>query len=207
MDVIFSNYIFYNKNPCVSLTADFRGLIARLRTPSYTFWTFTVGVYELVRIFHLMACLTLLAITHHTFFHVMQPCDSVGYRPTVPSPPINHQVWCLIIIMHSHPFNAMSPCICNIMYHCMLYHATYIMNMDNSNHTIHNVLWTIIPKAYNFQIKLISMSIYILTLIYQHLITPKHIIQTQEMTTLIHKTNYGMDMPTKQSTQWPQGKP
>ena len=30
--------------------------------------------------------------------------------------------------MHSHPFNAMSPCICNAMRHCMLYHATCIMN-------------------------------------------------------------------------------
>ena len=30
--------------------------------------------------------------------------------------------------MHSHPFNAMSPCICNALSHCMLYHATCIMN-------------------------------------------------------------------------------
>ena len=31
--------------------------------------------------------------------------------------------------MHSHSFNAMSPCICNAMCHCMLYHATCIMNV------------------------------------------------------------------------------
>ena len=31
--------------------------------------------------------------------------------------------------MHSHPFNAMSPCICNVMHHCMLYHDTCIMNV------------------------------------------------------------------------------
>ena len=30
--------------------------------------------------------------------------------------------------MHSHPFNAMSLCICNVMHHCMLYHATCKMN-------------------------------------------------------------------------------
>ena len=30
--------------------------------------------------------------------------------------------------MHSHPFNAMSLCICNAMRHCMLYHVTCIMN-------------------------------------------------------------------------------
>ena len=35
----------------------------------------------------------------------------------------------LIITMHSHPFNAMSPCICNVMRHCMLYYATCIMNV------------------------------------------------------------------------------
>ena len=30
--------------------------------------------------------------------------------------------------MHSHPFNAMPPCICNTICHCMLYHVTCIMN-------------------------------------------------------------------------------
>ena len=29
---------------------------------------------------------------------------------------------------HSHLFNAMSPCICDAIRHCMLYHATCIMN-------------------------------------------------------------------------------
>ena len=32
------------------------------------------------------------------------------------------------LTMHSHPFNAMSPCICNAICHCMLYHVTCIMN-------------------------------------------------------------------------------
>ena len=30
--------------------------------------------------------------------------------------------------MHSHSFNAMSPCICNAMRHCILYHAACIIN-------------------------------------------------------------------------------
>ena len=30
--------------------------------------------------------------------------------------------------MHSYSFDAMSPCICNTIHHCMLYHATCIMN-------------------------------------------------------------------------------
>ena len=115
---------------------NFRGLIAGLRTPSYTFWTFTVKVYELVRAFHSRGCLTLLASTHHTFFYVMRPYDSIGHHLTILSPPINHQVWWLIIIMHSHPFNAMPPCICNAIHHCMLYHVTYIMNVTWTIQTI-----------------------------------------------------------------------
>ena len=33
-----------------------------------------------------------------------------------------------LLTMHSHPFNVMSPCICNARCHCMLYHVTCIMN-------------------------------------------------------------------------------
>ena len=116
-----------------------------------------------------------------------------------------------IVIDHNH---ALTPIQCYVPVHmqcnaplhvilCHIYHECY---MNNSNHTIHHVLWTIISKVYNFQIKPISMSIYINT----HISTfnyPKHVIQTQAMTTLINKTNRGMDMPIKQSTQWPQGKP
>ena len=30
--------------------------------------------------------------------------------------------------MHSHPLNALSPCICNAICHCMLFHAICMMN-------------------------------------------------------------------------------
>ena len=33
-----------------------------------------------------------------------------------------------LLTMHSHPFNAMSPCICKAIFHCMLYHVTCKMN-------------------------------------------------------------------------------
>ena len=165
-------------------------------------------MYELVRAFHPRGCLTLLASTHHMFFHVMQPCDSIGHRPMVPSSPIIHQVWWLIIIMHSHPFIMMSPCICNVMHHCMLYHATYIMNVTRAIHTIQFTMYYgqlyyehIISKP-----TIISMSIYSNT--YINIQLPLSISsKTQAMTTLIHKTNCDIDIPTKQSTQWPQGKP
>ena len=52
--------------------------------------------------------------------------------------------------MHSHPFNTMSPCICNAMRQCMLYHATCIIYMDNTIHTTYRVSWTITSPAYDF---------------------------------------------------------
>ena len=66
----------------------------------------------------------------HIFsFSFIQPCDPVGRCPTVPSPANQTLNTVLIITMHSHPFNAMSSCICKVMRHCMLYHATCIMNV------------------------------------------------------------------------------
>ena len=73
-----------------------------------------------------------------------------------------------MVIDHNH---ALTPIQCDIPLHmqcnaplhvisCHIYHECY---MDNSNHTIQHVLWTIISKACNFQIKAISMSIYIKT--------------------------------------------
>ena len=71
----------------------------------------------------------MLAIARHIFsFSFIQPCDPVGRCPTIPSPPNQTPNAMLIITMHSHPFNTMSPCICNAMRHCMLYHATCITN-------------------------------------------------------------------------------
>ena len=37
--------------------------------------------------------------------------------------------------MHSHPFNAMSPCICNARCHCMSCHMHNECYMDNTIHT------------------------------------------------------------------------
>ena len=61
-------------------------------------------------------------------YHFIQSYDSIGRRPTVPSPLNQTPNAMLIITMHSNPFNAMSPRICNAMCHCMLYHVTCIMN-------------------------------------------------------------------------------
>ena len=73
-----------------------------------------------------------------------------------------------MVIDHNHALtliqcDALVHMQCNAPLHvisCHIYHECY---MDNSNKKIHNLLWTIISKAYNFQIKPISMSIYINT--------------------------------------------
>ena len=61
-------------------------------------------------------------------YHIIQPCDFVGLCPTLDSLPNQSPNAVLIFIYASHPFNTMSPCICNAMRHCMLYHVTCIMN-------------------------------------------------------------------------------
>ena len=74
----------------------------------------------------------LLLLDTSFLYNFIQLCDSVRRRPTVPSPPNQSQNVVLIITMHSHSFNAMPQCICNAMRHCMLYHATCIMNATST---------------------------------------------------------------------------
>ena len=61
-------------------------------------------------------------------YHFIQSCDLVEVVPfTKPTQSnIKHSVD--LPTVHSHPFNAMSPCRCNAICHCMLYHVTCIMN-------------------------------------------------------------------------------
>ena len=76
---------------------------------------------------------------------------------------------------------------CNAPLHvisCHMYNECY---MDNSNHIIHHVSWTIILIAYNFHTITHSMSIYLYTHISTsyHPTTTKHVIQNQATTPLI----------------------
>ena len=96
------------------------------------------------------------------------PCNAIGRLCWTSSngTELTHQSPSMVID-HNH---ALTPSQCDVPVHlhnaslhvisCHMYNECY---MDNSNHTIHHVLWTIISKTYNFQIKLISMSIYINT--------------------------------------------
>ena len=97
--------------------------------------------------------------------------SSNGIEPTHQSPSM--------VIYHNHVFTPIQCYVpmhmqCNTPFHVITCHIYREFYMDNSNHTIHHVLLTIISKAYNFQIILIPMSLYILALIYQHLINYFH---------------------------------
>ena len=75
-------------------------------------------------------------------YHFIQPCDSAGRHLNEPSPPSNTKHSVNLLTMHSHPFNAMSPCICNAVCHCMfipchIYDECY---MDNSTHAYHECI-------------------------------------------------------------------
>ena len=76
----------------------------KLCTSSYTFWTFTVGVYELVPGLSLEGDFSIPYYypTQVFFFHFMQQYDFFTLRLTVPCPLINHQLRCSILTMHSH---------------------------------------------------------------------------------------------------------
>ena len=90
-------------------------------------------------------------MTRHIFsFSCIQPCNPVGRYPTIPSSPNQTPNTMLIITMHSHPFHAMSLCICNAMCHfmlipCHIYDECY---MDNSTHAYNP--WTIISISIKF---------------------------------------------------------
>ena len=121
-----------------------------LYTPSILFGLPPSECSKPVWVFHLRECLTLLAMPD-TSFRFMQLCDSVGLRPTVQSPLIKSP------ILVFDPNHAPTPMKCDVPKHmrCKLMPCPTCneCHMDNINHKIYLVSWTIISHAYNFQNK------------------------------------------------------
>ena len=87
--------------------------------------------------FHPREDLSLLVDTRHIFYLPLL-FDRATLLDVVPFTELtqsNTKYSVNSLTMHSHPFNAMSPCICNTICHCMLYHVTCIMNAT----------WTTLP--------------------------------------------------------------
>ena len=114
------------------LTTDFACLPTLLRTfiTGYICLTKNIAIPN-THIFHFLfllcdrethfgCCLILLSPPLNTKHSIDPPCThniASNTKHSVDFP-----------TMHSHSFNAMSSCICNARWHCMLYHVTYIMN-------------------------------------------------------------------------------
>ena len=137
---------------CLLWVDEFPGSHRMLHMPSYTFtgfhrWTHMYN--QKYWGFHLRGYLSLLATTRHKF-----SCSGSGtslnfvqrIEPT-------HQPPRMVCddTMHLHPFNAMSPCICNVCAITYLYHVTYMMNAIwtiLSNMHITNASWVIISNMH-----------------------------------------------------------
>ena len=121
--------------------------------------------------FHPREDLSLLANTRHIFslpfYSTVRLCWTLSHlaEPTQSNTKRNVD----LPNMHSHPFNAMSPCICNARCHCMLYQVTCTMNATWTILLMHitNASWTIISIYIQFPYIISLMSIYHVS-IYQH---------------------------------------
>ena len=80
--------------------------------------------------FHSREDLSLLANTRHIFslpfYSIVRLCWTLSHLPSPPNQTPN--TVSILPTMPLHPFNAISPCICNARCHFMLYHVTCIMN-------------------------------------------------------------------------------
>ena len=85
--------------------------------------------------FHPREDLSLLANTRHIFslpfYSTVRLCWTLSHLIELTQSNTKHNV--NLLIKHSHPFNAMSPCIYNARCHCMLYHVTCTMLYQHSH--------------------------------------------------------------------------
>ena len=129
-------------------------------------------------------------------FRFMQPCHSVGLRPTVSSPLIKSPISVF------DPNHAPTPMKCDVPVHMqcnvpLQINATSHCNeyhMDNINHTIYLVSWTIISHAYNFKSKHSFQCQYIRAHIstFHQVNTTTHAITKESNNNLDHQTNCGI---------------
>ena len=117
------------------LGSEFSGSHRRLHTPSDTILNFHRWIHmsnQEYGVFHPRGYLSLLSIPNTCIFHFLfLLCNRethFGRYLILLSPPSNTKNNVDLPTMLSHPFNAMSRCICNARCQCMLYHVTCIMN-------------------------------------------------------------------------------
>ena len=119
----------------VFVGGEFSGSHCKLRTPFDIFANFHRWIHmscQEYRVFHPMGYLSLLTIPNTRIFYfiflLFNNETHFGLCPILPSSPSNSKHSVDLPAMHSHSFNVISPCICNVICHCMLYYVTCIMN-------------------------------------------------------------------------------
>ena len=129
----------YTKVMCLFVGSEFLVSHRRLRTPRHFYGLLPLELCLTTtnESFTRGGCLSLLAITRHKFslphYSILRLCWTSSHL-TKPNQ-LNTKCSVDFSTMHSHPFNAMSLCICNAMRHCILYHVTCIMNATQTTQT------------------------------------------------------------------------
>ena len=131
--MIHLNDHFIFKTMCLFVGSEFLASHHRLHKPRPFYYLSPLGTMSNHnwRVFHPREFLSLLANTRHIFslplYSTVRLCWTLSHL-TEPTQ-ANTKRSVDSSTMHSLPFNAMSPCISNAICHCMLYHATYMMNV------------------------------------------------------------------------------
>ena len=117
--------ISFIKPLCLLWVMDFWESHHRLRIPSTLFGFSPSECSKAVRVFHLRECLALLVITRHMFF-VSCNRETIGLRPTVPSPLIKSSI-SLFDLNH-----APTPMKCNVPVHMQCNTPLHVMQPCDS---------------------------------------------------------------------------
>ena len=130
----------------------------RLRKPKHFYGLSSLGTmsYHNWLVFHPMGDLSLIIDTRNIFSlsfpSTVRLCWTLSHLTEHTQSNTKRNVDSLT--MHSHPFNAMSPCTCNAICHCLFvpYHIYDECYMDNFiKHAYHRcILGNYINHAYNF---------------------------------------------------------
>ena len=141
MIILYSKSILCSKSCAFVWVADFWCLTADSTNPD-TFTTFhcwelclTIisGLFTRGRIYPF-----LLIPGTYFIYHFNQSCDSVGRCPIYRAHLIKHSV--NLPTMHSHLFNAMYSCICNVCAIAYQFHVSYVMNAIWTIPAMHHIM-------------------------------------------------------------------
>ena len=125
--MIHLNDHFIFKIMCLFVGSEFLVLHHRLRKPRHFYGLSSLGILSNHnwQIFHPRGDLSLLANTRHIFSLPFDSTVRLYWTLSHLTKPTQSNTKCNVdsSTMHSHPFNAMPPCICNALCYCM-----YIMS-------------------------------------------------------------------------------